>query len=178
MSQLQGTVRQSDRVLSKKLELICVSSCFRLPSATPSGPSGQRKQEESSSSEWEFSSHRDLHYTDLVALCCSLLLTPRVYESRNGAPLSRVGPSLKANKLFILYPELIKSVLFFLHLCGIPHASLMASIIDWTQACNATLNRPVPQLKLANNAANGVAVSYSTLLGRRVACSRHAVHRF
>jgi hypothetical protein len=48
----------------------------------------------------------------------------------------------------------------------------MASGIDWAQACNDALNRPLPERRLASNAANGVAVSLFALPGRCVASRR------
>jgi hypothetical protein len=48
---------------------------------------------------------------------------------------------------------------------------LMASGIDWAQACIAALKRPVPEILQGSKAANGVAVSHFTLPGRCIACS-------
>ncbi len=48
----------------------------------------------------------------------------------------------------------------------------MASGIDWAQACNTAIKRPVPEIRAASNAANGVAVSHITLPGRCAASRR------
>ena len=48
----------------------------------------------------------------------------------------------------------------------------MASGIDWAQACNTAIKRPVPEMRAASNAANGVAVSHITLPGRCAASRR------
>ena len=48
----------------------------------------------------------------------------------------------------------------------------MVSGIDWAQACDSALKRPVPEMRAASNAANGVAVSHITLPGRRAASRR------
>ena len=52
------------------------------------------------------------------------------------------------------------------------HIFLMASGIDWAQACNTATNRPVPEMRTASIAANGVAVSHFTLPGRCAASRR------
>ena len=41
----------------------------------------------------------------------------------------------------------------------------MANGIDWAQACNTAIKRPVPEMRAAGIAANGVAVSHITLSG-------------
>jgi hypothetical protein len=48
----------------------------------------------------------------------------------------------------------------------------MTSGIDWAQACNTAIKRPVPEMRTAGIAANGVAVSHITLSGR-CAASRY-----
>ena len=48
----------------------------------------------------------------------------------------------------------------------------MASGIDWAQACNTAIKRPVPEMRAASIAANGVAVSHITLPGRCAASRR------
>ncbi len=48
----------------------------------------------------------------------------------------------------------------------------MATGIEWAQACNAALNRPVPERRIASNAGIGVAVSQYTLLSGRCIASR------
>ncbi len=48
----------------------------------------------------------------------------------------------------------------------------MASGIDWVQACNTAVKRPVPEIRAASIAANGVAVSHITLPGRCAASRR------
>jgi hypothetical protein len=48
----------------------------------------------------------------------------------------------------------------------------MVSGIDWAQACNTALKRPVPEMRAASIAANGVAVSHITLPGRCAASRR------
>ena len=48
----------------------------------------------------------------------------------------------------------------------------MSNGIDWAQACNTALKRPVPEIRVASNAANGVAVSHFTLPGRCAASRR------
>ena len=48
----------------------------------------------------------------------------------------------------------------------------MGSGIDWAQACNTALKRPVPETRTAGNAANSIAVSHFTLPGRCAASRR------
>ncbi len=48
----------------------------------------------------------------------------------------------------------------------------MVSGIDWVQACKTAIKRPVPEMRAAGNAANGVAVSHITLPGRCAASCR------
>ncbi len=48
----------------------------------------------------------------------------------------------------------------------------MASGIDWAQACNTAIKRPVPEMRAASIAANGVAVSQIMLPGRCAASCR------
>ena len=48
----------------------------------------------------------------------------------------------------------------------------MARGIDWAQACNTAIKRPVPEMRAASIAANGVAVSHITLPGRCAASRR------
>ena len=48
----------------------------------------------------------------------------------------------------------------------------MASGIDWAQACNTAIKRPLPEIRAASIAANGVAVRHITLPGRRAASRR------
>jgi hypothetical protein len=49
---------------------------------------------------------------------------------------------------------------------------LMASGIDWAQACIAAINRPLSERRQGSNAANVVAVSHFTLPDRCVASRR------
>ncbi len=48
----------------------------------------------------------------------------------------------------------------------------MTSGIDWAQACNTALKRPVSEMRAAGIAANGVAVSHITLPGSSAASRR------
>ena len=52
---------------------------------------------------------------------------------------------------------------------------LMVTRIDWAQACNTAINRPVPEMRRAGNAANVISVRHSCCQAaapRRVACSQ------
>jgi hypothetical protein len=48
----------------------------------------------------------------------------------------------------------------------------MASGIDWEQACNTAIKRPVPEMRTAGIAANGLAVRHFTLTGPCAALRR------